>query len=130
LDFEDFNELKKKHAILLDKCESLQLDAKRMTAERDQILMSLREKEIDLMQKAESVNRLTKELERLREHLVEISDNYTREAIQIEQREKDLRMKLAEAEEANQEQNASIVNAKYVYWSSRICIDLIPPLCL
>ncbi len=90
----------------------MQLEAKRMVAERDQILLSLREKEIELTQKSESLSRLTKELERLREHLVEISDNYTREAIQFEQREKDLRQQLTQAEDTKQQQNTSIVNAK------------------
>ena len=94
------------------KFENLQLDVKRVTVERDQTLMSIKERQLDSVQKGEHVNRLNKELERLREHLVEMSDNYTREAIQTEQREKELRSMLTQAEENIQSQNSSIINAR------------------
>ena len=41
---------------------------------------------------------LSKELERLREHLVVMSDSYNKEAIQAEEREKQLRLALTESE--------------------------------
>jgi len=41
---------------------------------------------------------MSKELERLREHLVVMSDSYNKEAIQAEEREKQLRLALTEAE--------------------------------
>ncbi len=53
----------------------------------------------------EGHNRLTKELERLREHLVTMSDNYNKEAIQAEEREQQLRIALSNAQQIIQNQN-------------------------
>ncbi|CAL1534031.1 unnamed protein product [Lymnaea stagnalis] len=44
-------------------------------------------------------SKLMREVERLRHHLMEIEDGYTKEAVEAEEREKDLRNKLAIAEE-------------------------------
>lgn len=52
--------------------------------------------------------RLNKELERLREHLVEMSDSYNREAIEAEEREKQLRLRLNDAQQALQKQGANL----------------------
>ena len=41
---------------------------------------------------------MSKELERLREHLVEMSDSYNKDAIQAEEREKQLRLALTDAQ--------------------------------
>lgn len=56
--------------------------------------------------------RLTKELDRLRGHLVEMSDNYTNEAIQAEEREKQLRLALNDAQKNLQinDENIEISN--------------------
>ena len=43
--------------------------------------------------------KLTREVERLRTHLLQIEDGYTQEAIAAEDREKELRNRLAAAEE-------------------------------
>ncbi|XP_078351275.1 uncharacterized protein LOC144636014 isoform X2 [Oculina patagonica] len=43
--------------------------------------------------------KMVQELDRLRNHLVQVEESYTREALEAEEREKDLRMKLARAEE-------------------------------
>ncbi|KAJ7373403.1 Thyroid receptor-interacting protein 11 [Desmophyllum pertusum] len=43
--------------------------------------------------------KMVQELERLRNHLVQVEESYTREALEAEEREKDLRMKLSCAEE-------------------------------
>ena len=53
----------------------------------------------NLLNEEQEQNRLKKELERLREHLVEMSDNYTKEAIHAEDREKQLRLALSNAQQ-------------------------------
>lgn len=56
--------------------------------------------------------RLSKELERLKEHLVEMSDNYTKDAIQAEEREKQLRLALNEAQLMVQKQGATLESSR------------------
>ena len=58
--------------------------------------------------------KLTKELQRLKEHLVEMSDNYNNEAIQAEEREKKLRMALADAEKSIQESDENVASERYL----------------
>jgi chromosome segregation ATPase len=53
----------------------------------------------------EGHHRLSKELERLREHLVTMSDNYNKEAIQAEEREQQLRIALSHAQQLIQNQS-------------------------
>jgi thyroid receptor-interacting protein 11 len=53
-------------------------------------------------------HRNNKELERLREHLVEMSDSYTKEAIESEEREKNLRLRVNELENILQQQGTSM----------------------
>lgn len=53
----------------------------------------------------EGHHRLSKELERLREHLVTMSDNYNKEAIQAEEREQQLRIALSNAQQLIQNQS-------------------------
>lgn len=52
--------------------------------------------------------KLTRELERLKEHLVTMSDSYNNEAIQAEEREKQLRTALTEAQAALQKQGVNL----------------------
>ena len=111
-----------------------QFELKKTINERDQSLMSLKEKELDLQRLSDQANaslneknselkrladqaneqiaKLNRDLERLREHLVEMSDNYNKEAIQAENREKELRLMLTKAEETTSNQNTNIINAK------------------
>lgn len=53
-------------------------------------------------------SKLTRELERLKEHLVTMSESYNNEAIQAEEREKQLRTALSEAQAAMQKQGANL----------------------
>lgn len=55
-----------------------------------------------------------REVERLRGHLLQIEDGYTQEALAAEEREKDLRNRLAIAEERAQSSTSAVQNAKYV----------------
>ena len=111
---DNLNKLKYEFDQLNDKYESLQFELKRCCGERDQALMSLKEKEMDQRNRQsddkEQCVKLGKELERLRQHLVEMSESYTKEAIQAENREKELRTLLSQAEENINSQNSTIVN--------------------
>ncbi|XP_059162173.1 thyroid receptor-interacting protein 11-like [Physella acuta] len=53
----------------------------------------------EITQLKEKELKTSKEIERLRRHLIEMEDGYTKEALESEEREKDLRNKLALAEE-------------------------------
>jgi len=79
------------------------------------------EKEINMLNESnlklksvedEGHNRLTKELERLREHLVTMSDNYNKEAIQAEEREQQLRIALNNAQQLIQNQSENQQSSK------------------
>ena len=51
-----------------------------------------------------------RELERLRSHLLQIEDGYTQEALQAEEREKELRNRLASAEERALSSSSAVEN--------------------
>lgn len=53
-----------------------------------------------------------RELERLRNHLLQIEETYTREALEAEEREKDLRNRLAVAEEKALSSTTAVESAK------------------
>ena len=60
----------------------------------------------------EKEQRLAKECDRLRGHLVQIEESYTREALEAEDREKQLRNKLAAVEEKVLTSSSAMQNAK------------------
>jgi len=60
----------------------------------------------------EKEQRLVKECDRLRGHLVQIEESYTREALEAEEREKQLRNKLAAMEEKVLTSSSAMQNAK------------------
>jgi chromosome segregation ATPase len=68
----------------------------------------------NLLSEEQQQQRMSKELERLREHLVEMSDSYNREAVEAEEREKQLRLALSKAEEKCQQQGANLETSRYV----------------
>ncbi|XP_067680308.1 thyroid receptor-interacting protein 11-like isoform X2 [Haliotis asinina] len=74
--------------------------------ERDQAIMALQQKHSDVEELNKEIARLkeremklSRELERLRQHLLQIEEGYTGEALEAEEREKELRNRLAVAEE-------------------------------
>ncbi|KAL4238385.1 Golgi organization [Mactra antiquata] len=86
--------------------EATQRHIKQLTMERDQALLGLQQQQennnklLKNIQSLEEKNaKLNRELDRLRQHLIQIEDGYTKEAIAAEEREKDLRTRLATAEE-------------------------------
>lgn len=56
--------------------------------------------------------RLETELERLRRHLLQVEQSYTEEALQAEEREKDLRNRLAAAEKKILLSSDAVQNAR------------------
>jgi len=66
------------------------------------------------MRCGEKEQRLAKECDRLRGHLVQIEDSYTREALEAEDREKRLRNRLIAVEEKVLTSSSAMQNAKSV----------------
>lgn len=62
----------------------------------------------------EKEQRLAKECDRLRGHLLVIEEGHTREALDAEEREKELRNRLATVEDRALSSNAAIVSARLV----------------
>nr|XP_061798558.1 thyroid receptor-interacting protein 11-like [Nerophis lumbriciformis] len=87
---------------LLNEIKSMQDKAVAFQQERDQVMMALKQKQMEttalqteLQHVRDKEQRLNLELERLRNHLLEIEDSYTREALAAEDRETDLRRRVA-----------------------------------
>lgn len=69
---------------------------------------------LQLSRVREKEQRLAKECERLRGHLLVIEEGHTREALDAEEREKELRNRLATVEERALSSSAAIVSARSV----------------
>lgn len=86
---------------LLNELKSMQEKAVAFQQERDQVMMALKQKQMEttavqteLQHMRDKEQRLNLELERLRNHLLEIEDSYTREAVAAEHRETELRRRV------------------------------------
>uniref|UniRef100_A0A8D0H6D6 Thyroid hormone receptor interactor 11 n=1 Tax=Sphenodon punctatus TaxID=8508 RepID=A0A8D0H6D6_SPHPU len=86
---------------LLNEVKSMQEKAVTFQQERDQVMLALKQKQMEtaaLQNEAQHLRdkeqRLNQELERLRNHLLEMEDSYTREALTAEDRETKLRKKV------------------------------------
>uniref|UniRef100_A0A9J8C1E1 Thyroid hormone receptor interactor 11 n=1 Tax=Cyprinus carpio carpio TaxID=630221 RepID=A0A9J8C1E1_CYPCA len=91
---------------LLNEVKSMQEKAVLFQQERDQVMMALKQKQMEttalqseLQHTQDKEQRLKQEVERLRNHLLEIEDSYTREALAAEDREGELRRRVALLEE-------------------------------
>lgn len=71
--------------------------------------------------------RLNLELERLRNHLLEIEDSYTREALAAEDRETELRRKVAMLEEKLATSSSAVESARLAPEHSAVSLHLSPP---
>ncbi|RVE57578.1 hypothetical protein OJAV_G00217560 [Oryzias javanicus] len=87
---------------LLNELKSMQEKAFLFQQERDQMMMALKQKQMEtaavqaeLQHVKDKEQRLNLELQRLRNHLLEIEDSYTREALSAEDREAELRRRVA-----------------------------------
>ncbi|XP_036363274.1 thyroid receptor-interacting protein 11 isoform X3 [Octopus sinensis] len=92
--------------LLLRESESIRQQAVQFQQERDQVILSMRNLQTEKeemtkeMQKFRDRNdKQNRELERLKMHLLQIEEAYTKEALDSEEREKNLRNKLAATEE-------------------------------
>lgn len=91
---------------LMQENEVILSQARQLQQERDHAMMALKQKQSEQSQLFNEIQKLKekdvksqRELERLRSHLMQMEDGYTQEALEAEEREKDLRNRLAVAEE-------------------------------
>ncbi|XP_075049440.1 thyroid receptor-interacting protein 11 [Mixophyes fleayi] len=91
---------------LLNEVRSMQEKAILFQHERDQVMLALKQKQMEsvslqneVQHLREKEQRLNQELERLRNHLLEMEDSYTREALAAEDRETKLKKKVKALEE-------------------------------
>ncbi|XP_054470032.1 thyroid receptor-interacting protein 11 [Anoplopoma fimbria] len=103
---------------LLNELKSMQEKAFAFQHERDQVMMALKQKQMEttavqteLQHVRDKEQRLNLELERLRNHLLDIEDSYTREAVAAEDRETELRRRVAQLDEKLATSSSAVENA-------------------
>uniref|UniRef100_A0A8C4WV09 Thyroid hormone receptor interactor 11 n=1 Tax=Eptatretus burgeri TaxID=7764 RepID=A0A8C4WV09_EPTBU len=91
---------------LLQEMQIKEQQAVAFQQERDQMVVSLKQKQVEigslqaeLKRCGEREHRMQQEVQRLRSHLLEVEETYTREALAAEAREADLRCRLAALQE-------------------------------
>uniref|UniRef100_A0A673LE73 Thyroid receptor-interacting protein 11-like n=1 Tax=Sinocyclocheilus rhinocerous TaxID=307959 RepID=A0A673LE73_9TELE len=107
---------------LLNEVKSMQEKAVLFQQERDQVMMALKQKQMEttalqseLQHTRDKEQRLKQEVERLRIHLLEIEDSYTREALAAEDREGELRRRVALLEERLTSSSNAVESASLKY---------------
>ncbi|NXV47165.1 TRIPB protein, partial [Uria aalge] len=105
---------------LLNEVKSMQEKAVSFQQERDQVMVALKQKQMEssalqseIQHLREKEQRLNQELERLRNHLLEMEDSYTREALAAEDREVKLRKKVSVLEEKLASSSTAVENASH-----------------
>ncbi|NXY19721.1 TRIPB protein, partial [Atrichornis clamosus] len=105
---------------LLNEVKSMQEKAVTFQQERDQVMVALKQKQMEssalqseVQHLHEKEQRLNQELERLRNHLLEMEDSYTREALAAEDREVKLRKKVLILEEKLVSSSTAVENASH-----------------
>ncbi|XP_068254603.1 thyroid receptor-interacting protein 11 [Nyctibius grandis] len=105
---------------LLSEVKSMQEKAVTFQQERDQVMVALKQKQMEssalqseIQHLHEKEQRLNQELERLRNHLLEMEDSYTREAVAAEDREVKLRKKVLVLEEKLMSSSTAVENASH-----------------
>ncbi|NXJ61908.1 TRIPB protein, partial [Rostratula benghalensis] len=105
---------------LLNEVKSMQEKAVTFQQERDQVMVALKQKQMEssalqseTQHLREKEQRLNQELERLRSHLLEMEDSYTREALAAEDREVKLRKKVLVLEEKLLSSSTAVENASH-----------------
>nr|XP_009935170.1 PREDICTED: thyroid receptor-interacting protein 11 [Opisthocomus hoazin] len=105
---------------LLNEVKSMQEKAVTFQQERDQVMVALKQKQMEssalqseIQHLREKEQRLNRELERLRNHLLEMEDSYTREALAAEDREVKLRKKVLILEEKLVSSSTAVENASH-----------------
>ncbi|XP_036590314.1 thyroid receptor-interacting protein 11 [Trichosurus vulpecula] len=105
---------------LLNEVKSMQDKAVKFQQERDQVMLALKQKQMESSSLQNEVqhfrdkeSRLNQELERLRNHLLETEDSYTREALAAEDREAKLKKKVTILEEKLVSSSNAVENASH-----------------
>lgn len=105
---------------LLNAVKSLQEKTVMFQKERDQVMLALKQKQMENTAVQNEVQhlrdkelRLNQELERLRNHLLETEDSYTREALAAEDREAKLRKRVTVLEEKLVSSSNAMENASH-----------------
>ncbi|XP_063998779.1 thyroid receptor-interacting protein 11 isoform X1 [Pogoniulus pusillus] len=105
---------------LLHEVKSMEEKAVTFQQERDQVMVALKQKQMEssalqseIQRLREKEQRLNQELERLRNHLLEMEDSYTREALAAEDREVKLRKKVLVLEEKIASSSTAVENASH-----------------
>ncbi|XP_054255995.1 thyroid receptor-interacting protein 11 [Indicator indicator] len=105
---------------LLNEVKSMQEKAVTFQQERDRVMVALKQKQMEssalqseVQHLREKEQRLNQELERLRNHLLEMEDSYTREALAAEDREVKLRKKVLVLEEKLVSSSTAVENASH-----------------
>ncbi|XP_006155866.1 thyroid receptor-interacting protein 11 isoform X1 [Tupaia chinensis] len=105
---------------LLNAVKSMQEKTVIFQQERDQVMLALKQKQLEnsamqneVQHLRDKESRLNQELERLRNHLLESEDSYTREALAAEDREAKLRKKVTILEEKLVSSSSAMENASH-----------------
>ncbi|KAM6201984.1 thyroid receptor-interacting protein 11 [Rhynchocyon petersi] len=105
---------------LLNAVKSMQEKTVVFQQERDQVTLALKQKQMEngalqneVQHLRDKESRLNQELERLRNHLLESEDSYTREALAAEDREAKLRKKVTVLEEKLASSSQAMENASH-----------------
>nr|XP_020657854.1 thyroid receptor-interacting protein 11 [Pogona vitticeps] len=105
---------------LLNEAKAMQEKAVTFQHERDQVMLALKQKQMETSALQSEVQhlrdkeqRLNQELERLRNHLLEREDTSTREALAAEERESKLKKKVQILEEKLQSSSTAVENASH-----------------
>uniref|UniRef100_F6UFR4 Thyroid hormone receptor interactor 11 n=1 Tax=Xenopus tropicalis TaxID=8364 RepID=F6UFR4_XENTR len=105
---------------LLNEVKSMQEKAVLFQHERDQVMLVLKQKQMESVSLQNEVQhlrdkeqRLNQELDRLRNHLLEMEDSYTREAVAAEDRETELRKKVSRLEDKLLSSSSAVENASH-----------------
>ncbi|XP_051006568.1 thyroid receptor-interacting protein 11 isoform X2 [Acomys russatus] len=105
---------------LLNAVKSMQEKTVMFQQERDQVMLSLKQKQMEnstlqneVQRLHDKESRLNQELQRLRDHLLESEDSHTREALAAEDREAKLRKKVTMLEEKLVSSSNAMENASH-----------------
>ncbi|KAM8920844.1 thyroid receptor-interacting protein 11 [Pelodytes ibericus] len=105
---------------LLNEVRSMQEKAILFQHERDQVMLALKQKQMEtstlqneVQRLRDKEQRLNQELERLRNHLLETEDSYTREALAAEDRETELRRKVSVLEDKLSSSSSAVESASH-----------------
>lgn len=103
---------------LIQENETILTQARQLQTERDQAMMVVSQHQQAILQlqrevasQKEREAKSSRELDRLKAHLIQVEESYTKEALDAEEREKDLRNRLAVAEESLLSSSSAVENA-------------------